>query len=79
MHMARAFFDSEQGKNSQFRCKRVTPHSFLKIKSEKAALWPKGINISNLDLIGMKLFQILNLEKFETPPDALKRERSNGS
>ncbi|MGD9671276.1 MAG: hypothetical protein AB7U75_19880 [Hyphomicrobiaceae bacterium] len=54
--MARAFFDSEKGKNSQIRCKRVTPHSFLIIKSEKAALWQMGINISNLDLIGVKFF-----------------------
>jgi len=49
-------------KNSQIRCKRDTLHSFLNIKSEKAALWRKGINISNLDLIGMKLFQTTHLQ-----------------
>jgi len=40
----------------QFRCKHVTQYSFLKIESEKAAFWPKGINISNLDLIGTTRF-----------------------
>jgi hypothetical protein len=45
-------FGVPKPKNMQFRCKHVTQYSFLKIESEKAAFWPKGINISNLDLIG---------------------------